>query len=240
MFRQILTAAALFVLPLSASAGENDGTGPVVVELFTSQSCSSCVAAADYFNELADRDDIVAIGWHVDYWNALQTRDGRWVDPYSSPAYTERQRLYNRNLRNTGSVYTPQIVINGEQEAVGSARAKVEGLIERSNTAPDASGASIVVTQSGADGKIHIGVNGAGEAQLVYLTPLADTKVRGGENAGVRFVDRNVATEMRNLGAVKSQATFQIEPPAKGERCAIILQEPDQGRILAAQYCPEI
>ena len=221
---------------LSAISAVN-AKDPIAVELFTSQSCSSCVAAATYMEELADREDVVALGWHVDYWNALQTRQGRWVDPYSDPAHTERQRQYNRNLRSTGSVYTPQMVINGANEEVGSSRAAVDALIiEQQNTAADTRIASM---KRGAGGDVAVYVSGAGEVVAVYFKPQTETAVRGGENAGRRFVGRNVVTNYSVLGESNGTSGFSIPAPPVGERCAVLVQEPAQGRILAAQYCPQ-
>ena len=234
-FLNFLTAVAASSLFSAASAEKAES--PVVVELFTSQSCSSCVAAADYFNTLADRRDVVAIGWHVDYWNRLQTRNGRWVDPYSSPANTQRQRRYNQSLRDTSAVYTPQMVVHGAAEAIGSDRARVERLVAtQSRRAP---AADIAVENSGAPETFRIHFSGKGEARIVYLKPFAQTPVRGGENAGVSFIDRNIATRIVALGPVSGIAEFTAETPADGERCAILLQAPNQGPMLAAQYCPE-
>lgn len=209
---------------------------PVAVELFTSQSCSSCVAAATYLEELAERDDIVALGWHVDYWNALQTRHGRWVDPYSDPSHTERQRQYNRNLRSTGSVYTPQIVVNGAGEAVGSSRSAVDALIAEQQAAPVK--ARIVSMKRSAD-DIAVYVGGVGEVLVVYFEPQAETAVKGGENAGRRFVDRNLVTGFSVLGETNGDGAFSAPAPTAGQGCAVLIQTPAQGRILAAQYCPE-
>lgn len=94
-------------LTVNATATANKTTSPVVVELFTSQSCYSCPPAEAYLGELAENPDIVALEWHVDYWdNLVYGSAGRWKDPYSDPAFTERQGLYNLSIRRSGSVYT--------------------------------------------------------------------------------------------------------------------------------------
>ena len=113
----------------NANAAAN-AQNPTLIELFTSQSCSSCPKAEKLFAEFAERDDLVVIEWHVDYWdNLVHGRDGRWKDPYSSQANTLRQRDYNFALRGTAGVYTPQAVISGVSETTGSRRAVIETLL---------------------------------------------------------------------------------------------------------------
>ncbi len=209
---------------------------PVVVELFTSQSCSSCVAATAYSAELAEHDGVILLAWHVDYWNSLQTRNGRWVDPYSDPAHTERQRQYNRNLRSTGSVYTPQIVVNGASEAVGSARDAVDGLISQARAKPAA--ARIQSIKLGADGNAAVYVSGEGDLVAVYFKPMANTAVNGGENAGLRFTERNIVTDFEVLGPIDGDGAFSVLAPAPGQKCAVLVQAPEQGAILTAAHCP--
>jgi len=119
----------------SASADRSDqtaGQGPVVVELFTSQSCSSCPPAEALLGKLAATPDLIALEWHVDYWNRLDVgAAGRWKDPYSSTDHTERQRAYNQAILGTGGVYTPQAVINGARETSGSNAKHLTDLIRR-------------------------------------------------------------------------------------------------------------
>lgn len=237
-----MKTALSIIAALTAGAADDTETAvtpqsPVVVELFTSQSCSSCVAAADYFVELAGRDDVVALGWHVDYWNALQTRRGRWVDPYSDAAYAERQRSYNQQLRSTNAVYTPQIVVNGASEAIGSARGDVEGLVsaEKTSTRP----ALISAMTRHADGEVSFTIDGAGDVMVVYFKPQSETAVQGGENAGRKFNDVNIVTDVKLLGDASTGGQFIAPAPANGTHCAVLVQAPNQGRVRAAQYCPK-
>src|SRR6201987_5568294 len=101
------------------SAPASADTRPVVVELFTSQSCSSCPPADALLAELARRDDVIALGFHISYWDGLA-----WKDPFSSQSSTDRQRAYAR-LFDLGQVYTPQMVVDGAREMVGSDRKAV-------------------------------------------------------------------------------------------------------------------
>src|SRR5215831_16018900 len=116
----MLAAAGLC---LRASAGDAPPAGPVLVELFTSQGCSSCPPADQLLGELARRPDVVAIGFHVDYWDYIG-----WKDPYAGPWATKRQRSYAHSL-GLHMVYTPQVVVDGGADAVGSDRAAIDRLI---------------------------------------------------------------------------------------------------------------
>jgi len=108
-----------------ASTNEN----LIVAELFTSQSCSSCPPAEALFSKLADQENLLTMEWHVDYWDDLIHHGSRWKDRYSDKAYTSRQRAYNRTIRGTGGVYTPQAIVNGHYEGVGNRRSEVADLI---------------------------------------------------------------------------------------------------------------
>jgi len=100
----------------------------VVVELFTSQGCSSCPPADSYLGELARRPDVLALAFHVDYWNYIG-----WTDPFASKLASQRQREYAKHL-NLRYVYTPQMVVNGASEGVGSERGVISMLITRRST----------------------------------------------------------------------------------------------------------
>ena len=221
-----------------AGAQAENGKGPVAVELFTSQSCSSCVPAAAHFSELAAREDIVALAWHVDYWNALQTKKGRWADPYSSALCTERQRAYNLKSRKRSSVFTPQIVVAGNSETVGSYRDKVSELIDKAKDEIDFAPVDAERTDGAVAFDIGASRNG-GNALLVTFKPKTTTEIESGENAGLRYHNVNAVTEVVRLGVVRRMGARFIAPvPAEGYGCALIVQEPGQGAIIAAAYCP--
>src|SRR6266404_8350655 len=108
-----LAVAMGFGMAACAQAQTPPPDKPVVVELFTSQGCSSCPPADALLGELARRDDVIALGFHISYWDSLG-----WKDPFSRPQSTERQRVYARLFG--GQIYTPQLVVDGTIEMVGS------------------------------------------------------------------------------------------------------------------------
>ncbi len=237
IIRLLPAIAAFGFASIAQGNAEEQPRSPVVIELFSSQSCSACITAAEYFRELALRDDIVALGWHVDYWNLLNTKQGRWEDPYSRKEHTDRQKKYNINIRKRSSIYTPQMVVNGVSETVGSSREKVGPLIKNAQTERTAP----VINANRKDGDIIFTVaesRSGGNAFLVTFERSVKTEIKGGENAGMDFLDTNVVTNVERLGVVRrAGATFSTASPPPGQGCALLIQEPKQGRIAAAHYC---
>ena len=120
MDRRGFLTATLLALPIATRVRAAPDT--VVLELFTSQGCSSCPPADALLGELVRRPGVIGLAWHVDYWNSLG-----WTDPYARPAWTERQRSYAKYLR--GEVFTPALVVNGAAMVVGSDKASVDRAI---------------------------------------------------------------------------------------------------------------
>lgn len=233
-----LLATAAMAEPSKAHADQDDA---VLVELFTSQSCSSCPAAERFFNKLSTEDGIVAIQWHVDYWNSLvHGRDGRWKDPYSSASSTQRQRDYNHMLRGVGSVYTPQAIVGGMTETTGSRASSVRRLVQRS---PEAD-ATINFRVDEAGYQIEISPKGDviptdAEAVLITLLKHEETEIKGGENKGLVTRARNIAVQADTLGPWSgTEQMFTATTMAENYTCAVIVQEKNMGRVLAASYCP--
>ncbi len=218
------------------------GPRPVVVEMFLSQSCKSSPPAG----ELARRPDVVALGYHVPYWNEVPSHaHGVWADPFSRPEFAERQRLYNMRMRRSDMVYTPQAVVDGVFYAVGSKRDMLDARIteaqfldEHARPTP----ASIAVT-SADGGMFRIRIDGVGapyDAYAVSFRPQAVTEVEGGDNAGSTFDEINVVTGVKLLSSEASgPQSLAFEGPPAGEDCAILVQEHGQGRIVAARYCSD-
>ncbi len=240
--RRLLALAPLFAA-LAAGAGTARADGPTVVELFTSQGCYSCPPAERFLGDLADRDGILALEFHVDYWDNLNYGSaGKWKDPWSSPAFTARQRDYNVQIRGRTGVYTPQMVVDGKFEAVGSREGAVESVIEDARAR---AGKRVEVAAVPDGGGLKVSLKGgpdrAGGVWLVSFLRREATRVLRGENHGKLLVNHNVVTEMRRIGAWDGKdRTIDVASVANdGKRgCAVLVQAGEAGPILGAARCP--
>jgi hypothetical protein len=223
-FHYIPTICALLGGLVLMSSPASADTRPVVVELFTSQSCSSCPPADVLLGELARRGDMVALGFHISYWDAPG-----WKDPFSSQSSTDRQRGYAR-LFNLDQIYTPQMVVDGVREMVGSHRAEVLAAVR------DARPETIAPVTFAADRRsVAIGAgDGRGSVLLVRFAQKRTTRVAGGENARRTLDDANGVEMLASLGSWNGSAlSFAIEPPADSEGVAVLVQAPN-GQMLGA------
>jgi len=211
---------------LSAASPARAEGRPTVVELFTSQGCSSCPPADALLGELARRGDIIALGFHIAYWDSLG-----WKDPFSTPQSTDRQRAYARLLGS--QIYTPQLVVDGAREMVGSHRAEVMAALR------DASHETIAPVAFASDRhSVTIGpaaaAGSAGQVWLVRFVQKRTTHVGAGENARRTLEDTNGVETLATLGEWQgTPATFPLDPPATGTGIAVLVQAAD-GRILGA------
>ncbi len=221
--RAFALGAALTLSPAFAQAD-------TVVELFTSQSCSSCPPADALLGELATRPGVLALALHVDYWNRLG-----WKDPYSSAAYTSRQRQYAALLQDEG-VYTPELVVNGSQGVVGSDRAAVAAAMLAGRGSPQI---GVRLRREG-DGLVVEADAGAGQATmfLAGYDPRHETRVGGGENGGRTLVETNVVRSLTAAGEWSGAPIRLALAKPQGERAAAFLQRAD-GRIIGAASLPE-
>jgi hypothetical protein len=194
---------------------------PVVVELFTSQGCSSCPPAEQVLLELDDKEpNLLALAFHVDYWDRLG-----WTDPYSSREATDRQRSYQR-LIGSEQIYTPQMVVDGRTDALGSDREAVAAALHGARTAGQAS-VPISVTRSGDALDVRVGAgSGRGRAVLVGYDPRRETPVRRGENAGRTIMQANVVRSFTVLGEWTGRDTAFRATVPEGQRLTVLLQAP--------------
>lgn len=230
--RRWLAAGTLLLAAPAMPAADSPRavTRPVLLELFTSQGCSSCPPADAVLRELASRRDVLALGFHVDYWDDLG-----WVDPFASPAFTARQHGYAR--QRGFQVYTPQLVVDGERALVGSRRGQAED--EIASAAGRRVSAPAAISRDGQRVKVSLGKTAeaaaSGEVWLISFDRELATAIRSGENAGKRIVYPNVVRSLRKL-ADWSNAPLELNetlrPDERGERLALVVQAPG-GRVWA-------
>ena len=220
--------AAALGLTSAVAVNAHAQTSPVVVELFTSQGCSSCPPADAFLTDLArQRRDLLPLAFHVTYWNDL-----RWKDPFSFEAATARQRSYAAALGDD-QIYTPEMVVNGVRSFVGSDRE--QGLSEISR-AERAQGPHIPLTLTRDTSGLVITVGqGAGHATVlaVGFDPEHHTPIGRGENGGRTLLESNIVRSLTVAGTWSGAEVQFRKPVPAGERFAILLQA-DDGRILGA------
>ena len=231
MTHRPLLVAALGLVTLAASLGsaqaESVSHPKAVVELFTSQGCAQCPPADALLTSLADQEDVVALAYHVDYWDYVG-----WEDTFGAEAYSDRQRDYAKSW-GSSRIYTPQMVVNGAKGVVGSKRNEVHGALD---------GASLPLTvdieQAGDMLKIAIpGDDSLGDAVVWMVTYLdrADVSIDTGENAGKSMVYTQVVTGRQALGMWESAtgATLKLPMPevlAVGSTgIAVVVQQEKNG-----------
>jgi hypothetical protein len=225
MFSRLVLLLGLIagLSPVVAHAAER----PVVVELFTSQGCSSCPPANAYLNEMVkQRRDVLALAFHVTYWDRLG-----WKDPFSMEAATDRQAVYGRRFGD-GS-YTPEIVVDGLSGHVGSDRQEVGSAIE---AAKRQSQTAATVALRNDNGQLSIDVgggNGSGRVLLVGFDHGHETVIRRGENGGRTFQESNVVRSIRSVGDWNGAPLHITQALPEAQDAAVILEAPD-GRIVGA------
>lgn len=219
-----LAIACLGALPACAQTARR----PVVVELFTSQGCSSCPPADALITELArTRPDLLPLTFHVTYWNSLG-----WQDPFSFTAATERQHRYV-SLDVSPNVYTPAMVIDGRFDAVGSDHAAVAAALARAATEQQTA-ATVDIARDAGHLTISLGAGaGRGTVLLMGYDRLHETRIGRGENGGRTLVEANIVRSMAVAGFWTGKAIrLQTTVPA-GDEVAVIVQA-DDGCILGA------
>ena len=204
---------------------------PVVIELFTSQGCSSCPPADALLGELAGRRNVVALAFHVDYWDS-----SGWRDRFSMAAATRRQNGYVEALR-LESAFTPQVVIGGNRSFVGSDRQGIGAAVAQ-GAVP---GVPIEARVAGDDLVISLpdtGDLGSQDVELIAYLPQATTQVGRGENSGRTLTDFNIVRDFRRLGAWSGRAFTWRVPlkslPSDATRAAVLVRQAHQGSIAGA------
>lgn len=238
MIRPLIAALAVSWLSaaLPASAGQPVPAAtinPVVVELFTSQGCSSCPPADQLLGELAERDDVLPLSMHVTYWDYIG-----WADPFALEAVTERQRAYAHSL-GTRRPYTPQMVVDGMHDVIGSYRERVLATIE--TAAAGSAKLPVGFTREGTALSAALpqaALDAPATVWLVLFDTAHATAVARGENGGRKLTNYNVVRVFRSLGTWDGNAgeiALGLGPEALAhDGCAILVQQGPTGRILGA------
>lgn len=204
-----LFAAALIATPAAAD--------PVVVELYTSQGCSSCPPADALLGEIAGRDGVIALSLHVDYWDWIG-----WPDTFADAAFTARQRAYAR-AAHSNVVYTPQFVVGGMDSVEGADGMKLADLVAVHREA-SRDVLRMATTPRGRE-VLAMAVAGGGQIVLVTYRPEATVRVLAGENAGRSITYHNVVERWDVLAAWDgSEAAFPLPDPPAGMRQAVLAQ----------------
>jgi len=249
MLKLNLLIAALTVVALAlvtTAADRNAVRVPVLLELFTSEGCSSC-PPADRLLEAFDQKqpivgaDLIVLSEHVDYWNHLG-----WRDPYSSAQYSARQEQYNRS--NSDGVYTPQLIVDGRFRFVGSDEGEASSAIQKAIREPKVPISISNVARDGQEVRAHLELPAAdqgfrGKRVVLYLAIAdnrAESHVARGENAGRALAHVAVARVLNQVGSIDLDSatakdiavTLQPGTGADGSRLVAFIQDPTSGHIL--------
>lgn len=239
--RQFVSAAAAVWLGLAAvaeaeSTGKPDSGGApaVVVELFTSQGCSSCPPADELFTRLAADPRVIPLALHVDYWDYIG-----WTDGFAQAKFTERQKAYAR-AAGSRMVYTPQMIVGGEDRVEGNKPDQIEALIRRhqKHQARDRM-VTLDIERQGDTLQIRAvaerPIEGPVRVQLVHYRPSETVEIRSGENAGKTVTYHNIVTDWQALGEWTGADPLSLDVAAPADVPAVvILQAAGPGEILAA------
>jgi hypothetical protein len=241
----ILLAAAFFLFASIAKTNDATPKRAVVVELFTSEGCSSCPPADELLGHLrqdlaAKNVQVIPLGFHVDYWNSLG-----WKDRFSSVDYSQRQELYARSLKVDGP-YTPQMIVDGEEEFVGSSAHQAEQAITHAASQPAT--AEVKISTAGAD-QFTVNVKApAADTGNIWFAITEDnlsTHVGAGENGGHTLHHAAVVREFRQLGRLHDGG-FAADVPVKLQsewkradlRAIVFVQEGQTGKIEGSASVP--
>jgi len=182
----------------------------VVVELYSSEGCSSCPSAEAVLRDLEGDPSIVPLEIHVDYWNGLG-----WADPYAKAAYSERQRMYSSRIHQDG-IYTPEAIVNGATGVVGSDRRKLLSLVREARAAP--SKARLTMAREGEWLVLTATETKSAASTEVWLFTAESglvTRVLHGENHGKTLAHGPVVREIESLGPSREGLTIRIAKPKK-------------------------
>jgi hypothetical protein len=211
----------------AAPASKANTAGPVVVELFQSQGCSSCPPANAALNAIADRNDVIALNFSVTYWDRLG-----WKDIFADPEYTQRQYNYASALGDS-NVYTPQVILNGKRAIVGNK----PGEINRAVTAATGLSGGPAISANSKTASIGAG-SGKATVWLVRYDPrIQNVAIKSGENSGRTLPHKNIVRQLVKLGDWNGKAATYTLPAAQSAayKSVILTQSKAGGEIYSAR-----
>lgn len=222
-------AALLCLILLAWPVGAAAAKSPVLVELFTAQGCDACPDANTYLGKLADRPGVLALTFSVDYWDYLG-----WTDTFAKPEYSERQRAYVTRLK-LREPYTPQVVVDGQDEAQAVKTGEVDRLVRQALSAPHNPPDIRFVGSRRVDVGSARAPRGGAEVWLIRYDPRAvEVAVKAGDNRGETVTQKNVVRQMKRLGLWRGKPmAFRLPASAEdGLKTVVVVQAPKGGRVL--------
>jgi hypothetical protein len=224
-------AAVALLVPLAVPAQET----PVVLELFTSQGCSSCPPADALLAEFAGREGVIALALHVDYWDYLG-----WKDEFARPGNTARQKAYAKAARSR-SIFTPQMVVQGADRVKGHDAEGIAEEIDRVRMRPPL--VELELEREGDVLRIHVaplaGEPGPADIHLVRFRPSEEVAIEGGENAGRTVAYTNIVTDWETIARWEGNAPVDMRYEGLEEGpVAVIVQRTHMGPVLTAGTAP--
>jgi len=227
---RFVPALALAALTIACATDAIAAPRPAVVELYTSQGCSSCPPADALLGELKPQPNVLALAFHVDYWDNLG-----WADRFALPVATQRQYRYAQTLK-LSSAFTPQIVVDGRHSFVGSDRGAILPAI-----GGERDGVAVTIASHADDLIIDLGAGSAqtaAEVLLLAVVPEAQTQIGRGENGGRTLREFNIVRASYALGSWNGSAhrytVARSSLPADATEAAVLIQQANQGSILGA------
>lgn len=234
MKREIVSAACGLWLCGAVAVGAQQAASPVVVELYTSQGCSSCPPADALLAKLAQQPGVIPLALHVDYWDYIG-----WKDEFAHPGFTKRQKAYAK-AAGERMIYTPQMIVGGQERMVGHEPAAVAEAIARAAAMPSPVRLSVareggqIVIRAEADPPLTAPVM----VQLVGYRPAQTVDIAHGENAGLSVEYRNIVTSWDRVGAWSGQEPMMLTVPDQDGPAVVIVQREGPAQIIAAAALP--
>jgi hypothetical protein len=228
MMRHFVSAAGGLLIAFAANAEAQ--TRPVLVELYTSQGCSSCPPADEFMAHLVQNPDVIALSLHVDYWDYIG-----WKDTFGNPQFTQRQKAYARAI-SSRTIYTPQMIVGGQDRVEGNDPMSVADSIRKHQGEGDP--VRLQISREGQSVRIRAEADqplaAAARVQLVRYLPQETVQIERGENAGANVTYYNVVTAWQPLGDWNGDAPLDLLADAPGPQpVVVIVQQQGPSQVLA-------